>query len=76
MTSSETSQITVFAFTTFEEGVESEVVAPFKATREAIVRRFRGRILEGTGQQVDADELDPQGRLARVPTGWGDLPAI
>lgn len=74
MTSSGSNRVTVYAFMTFDGGVESEVLAPFKATRQVIQARFGGRVLEGTAQQVDADELDAQGRLARVPTGWGDLP--
>lgn len=66
--------VAVYAFMTMERGVESAGIAPFKATRQAIERRFQGRILEGTAQLVDPDELDEEGRLVRLPTGWGDLP--
>ncbi len=74
MTRSETDSVTVYAFMTLDRGIESSTMAPFKATRAAIERRFGGRLLEGTAQEVDPDELDGEGRLARLPTGWGDLP--
>jgi hypothetical protein len=68
-----TSQVTVYAFLTLDKGVETPAMAPFKATREAIHARFGGQILEGTSEQVEAHELDAQGRRLRVPTGWGVL---
>lgn len=67
-------RVTVYAFMTLDGGVEFARMAPFKATREVIRDRFKGSILEGTAQLVDADELDDHGRLERLPTGWGDLP--
>lgn len=73
MTSSSGPQVTVYAFMQLDNGIELEQLAPFKATRQAIRSRFRGRILEGTAQVVDSEELDAEGRLARRPTGWGDL---
>ena len=68
-------KVTVYSFMTLDQGVESGEMAPFKAPRDLIVSRFGGQVLEGTGQEVDADELDPAGCLSRVPTGWGALPA-
>ena len=65
--------VTVYAFLMLDESVETPAVAPFKATREAIVSRYAGQVLEGTAEQVDADALDARGRLVRVATGWGDL---
>lgn len=65
---------TVYNFMTVNDGLELATMAPFKATREAILGRFFGLVLEGTAQQVAADELDAEGRLSRVPTGWGELP--
>ena len=73
MTLSSSEVVSVYAFLTMDPGVESSQVAPFKATRHAIERRFRGRVLEGTAQHVDPSELDEHGRLVRRPTGWGDL---
>jgi flagellar biosynthesis/type III secretory pathway ATPase len=66
-------KVTVYGFVDLTHGVEGAVVAPFKATRTAIDTRFIGRVLEGTAQQVDADELDEHGRWQRLPTGWGEL---
>jgi hypothetical protein len=67
------SPVTVYAFLKLDDSIETPVVAPFKATREAILRRYGGQVLEGTAERVDADALDAEGRLVRVPTGWGDL---
>jgi hypothetical protein len=67
--------VTVYAFMTLDHGFETPELAPFKATREAIQTRFSGQVLEGTAQQVDAELLDGEGRLLRVPTGWGELTA-
>lgn len=74
MTAAESGSVIVYAFMSLDLGIESASMAPFKATRQAIEQRFRGRVLEGTAQAVDPDELDDEGRLARIPTGWGDLP--
>lgn len=65
--------VTVYAFHTVEGEVETFMHAPFKATREAIVSRYGGRVLEGTAEHVDADQLDAQGRYRRIATGWGEL---
>lgn len=71
--SDDAGQVRVYAFLMLDRGVETPGVAPFKATRDAILHRFAGQVLEGTGQLVDADALDSSGRLMRVPTGWGEL---
>jgi hypothetical protein len=65
--------ITVMSFHTHEGHHEIPLVAPFKATREQIVERYRGHPLEGTAEKVDPAALDEQGRYRRVATGWGDL---
>jgi hypothetical protein len=65
--------VTVYSFRVFELDAEAYHVAPFKAPRHVITQRFRGDVLEGTGLEVDADELDEQGRYRRIPTGWGAL---
>lgn len=43
----------------------------FKATRRAIEGALGGEVVEGTAEQVDAEDLDALGRYMRVPTGWG-----
>ena len=65
--------VTVYAFTTLNHGFEAPELAPFKATRAAIMARFAGQVLEGTAQEVEADVLDGEGCLRRIPTGWGEL---
>jgi hypothetical protein len=73
MSASSERHATVYAFMVIDGSAESERMASFKATRQAIRERFRGRILEGTAQVVEIDELDADGCLQRLPTGWGDL---
>lgn len=65
--------VTVYSFRVFELDAEAYHVAPFKAPRHLIAEHYLGDILEGTGEQVDAGELDEQGRYRRVATGWGAL---
>ncbi len=65
--------VTVYGFRVFELDAEAYHVAPFKAPRHVIAERFRGDVLEGTGEEVDAAELDAQGRYRRIATGWGAL---
>jgi hypothetical protein len=67
--------VTVYSFLTLDQGVEVPSVAPFKATREAIVSSFSGQVLEGTAETVDPELLDALGRVQRVASGWGGLPA-
>lgn len=65
--------VTVYSFRVFEIDAENYQVAPFKAPRHLITQRFRGDVLEGTGEEVAADELDAHGRYRRIATGWGAL---
>ena len=65
--------VTVYNFRSLDSGFESAEVSSFKATPEAIVDVFGGALVDGTGEQVDARELDADGSFRRRPTGWGDL---
>lgn len=65
--------VTVYSFRTIEQDPQGCHVAPFKAPRELIATRFGGEVLEGTGVEVDAGDLDVQGRYRRIATGWGAL---
>lgn len=66
-------RVTVYSFRTLDSGYESSPVAPFKATRLAIVELFQGDPIEGTAEEVPASEVDAQGRFLRRATGWGEL---
>lgn len=68
-----TDTITVYAFRIIEAHFEMSRVAPYKATRSAIERVYRAEVIEGTGEQVDVDQLDADGHYRRLPTGWGAL---
>jgi hypothetical protein len=65
--------VTVFNYRKFEAGSDVPLIAPYKATRDAIVERLKCELLEGTGEQVPSVALDEQGRYRRVATGWGEL---
>lgn len=65
--------VTVYNFRIFELDAESYHIANFKAPRHLITERFRGDVLEGTAEQIDASELDAQGRYRRIASGWGAL---
>lgn len=65
--------VTVFNFRKVESGSDLPLIAPYKATREAIVDRLKCVLLEGTGEEVATTLLDDQGRYRRIATGWGDL---
>lgn len=65
--------VTVYSFRVFELEPEAYHVARFKAPRALIEQRYRGEVLEGTGEDVDASELDAEGRYRRIATGWGAL---
>jgi hypothetical protein len=65
--------VRVYSFRLPDPTFELASVAPYKATREAIERRFVGEVIEGTGEDVGVDELDPHGCFRRVATGWGEL---
>ncbi|MEK8033960.1 hypothetical protein AACH06_24305 [Ideonella sp. DXS29W] len=70
MQASET--ISVYSFRVYHGHCESPELAPFKATREAILA-LGGQVLEGTDEDVPPDELDADGHFRRIPTGWGSL---
>ncbi|WP_341890693.1 hypothetical protein [Variovorax sp. YR752] len=67
------STVTVYSFRIFELDAEAYHIARFKAPRHVIRERYRGEVLEGTGEEVDATELDGEGRYRRIATGWGAL---
>ncbi len=69
----ESNSVKVFNFWTFDKGVETPTLAPFKATREAILHTWHGKVAEGTEQGVDESELDTDGRYRRIASGWGEL---
>lgn len=62
---------TVYLFEWFDIRLGRETVPVFKATAEAIERQFHGRALPYTGEDVDVEELDSDGRWYRIPIGWG-----
>ena len=66
-------RVTVYNFSQFDVGSDAPVVSGFKAQRQAIAKIFKGRVLEGTGEEVPESELDQDGRFRRVATGWGSL---
>jgi hypothetical protein len=65
--------VKVYSFRVFDINANGLRVAKHKATRDAIVSRFGGEVLEGTAQDVPSAELDEQGRFRRIATGWGEL---
>lgn len=65
--------VTVYSFRIFELDAEAYHIARFKAPRQVIKEQYLGEVLEGTGEEVDATELDGQGRYRRIATGWGAL---
>lgn len=69
----ETNPVTVYNFWIYDKGPESPTLAPYKATREAITRKWRGKVADGTEQLVTQAELDMHGRYRRIATGWGEL---
>lgn len=69
----ESKLIKVHNFWTYEKGTESPELAPFKASREAIAKVWKGRVADGTEQWVDHSRLDARGRYRRIATGWGEL---
>lgn len=68
--------VTVFAFRFFDRAVGEDVVAGYKATREAIDRHFRGSPIPMTDEVVHASDLDPMGHWQRRATGWADLDGL
>ena len=67
------STVTVYSFRTYDAATKSHVLAKFKAPRELIATRFKGDVLEGTEEIIDASALDREGRFRRIATGWGEL---
>ena len=65
--------VKVYNFCVFDIDAKHMRIAPCKAPRDVIVRRFHGEVLEGTAQCVAVDELDEDGRYRRIATGWGEL---
>lgn len=63
----------VYNYIAYDARPEGFSVARHKATREAILQRLSGQVLEGTEQEVPLDELDGDGRYRRLATGWGEL---
>jgi len=70
---SERKTVTVYSFWVQEFLPESATLSTFKASREQIQNKLKGQVLEGTGEQVLVSELDSQGRLRRIATGWSEL---
>lgn len=64
--------VTVYSFSILSEVAADWVPAPHKASRSTI-DGLGGKVLEGTGEDVEASSLDPDGIYRRVPTGWGAL---
>ncbi len=69
----DTETVTVYAFHILGQDTEGFEFAPFKTTRETIEQRYRGRVLEGTAEEVEISALDEEGRYRRIATGWGVL---
>ena len=67
------STVTVYSFRTYDETTRSLELARFKAPRELIATRFKGQVLEGTEEVIEASALDREGRYRRIATGWGEL---
>jgi len=65
--------VTVYSFRTFDVEVKRWCVSTYKATRDAIVSRLGGEVLEGTEHDVSPAEIDEHGRYRRIATGWGAL---
>lgn len=65
--------VIVYSFQVRDFMPESTTHAPFKASRELIEHKFKGQVIEGTGEEVSVAELDAEGRHRRVATGWGEL---
>ena len=65
--------VTVFNFRSFGSWSSAPPIAPYKATREAIIKTLKCELLEGRGERVPSDLLDEHGRYRRIATGWGEL---
>lgn len=69
----EVSTVIVYSFRQYDPYLRMHDVAKFKAPRDLIVSRFKGEVLEGTHEEVEASALDADGRYRRIATGWGEL---
>jgi len=65
--------VTVYSFQVVDFWPERAKVSTFKAPRELILNRFKGKPLEGTGENVTVADLDAEGCYRRIATGWGAL---
>ncbi|MDZ5457434.1 hypothetical protein [Azohydromonas lata] len=61
-------QVTVYSFDVFD--VDGRNYMPFKATREEILSRYGGQLIEGTAETVPLDALDDEGHYRRWSGGW------
>lgn len=64
--------VTVYSFRTYSGHAEIPVVAPYKATLDA-VKAAGGELVGGTEEVVPQDQIDDHGHYRRQATGWGDL---
>ena len=64
--------VEVYYFRPIHSGAESTELSRFKAPRD-VVKRLKGQVVEGTGEEVTVDQLDAEGRYRRIATGWGEL---
>lgn len=64
----ETALVTVYNFEV--PGPCGMVHMPFKATRQTIVSKYLGRVIEGTDKAVSISALDGEGRYFAQPRGW------
>lgn len=62
--------VTVYSFRTHAGHAEIPVVAPYKATLEA-VKAAGGELVGGTEEVVPADQVDEHGHYRRRAEGWG-----
>ena len=70
----ESKTVTVYSFLVRNFLPDCTTYSTFKACRELIVNKFKGEVLEGTGEEVSIEQLDSEGRHRRIATGWGELP--
>ena len=63
----------VYHYRVYDAAHKAWRVSRHKATRDAIAKHLDGDLLEGTAQEVAADELDERGQYRRLATGWGEF---
>jgi hypothetical protein len=64
--------VTVYSFRTYAGHAEMPIVAPYKATIEAI-KAAAGELIQGTEEEVPAEAVNPEGHYRRLASGWTDL---